>query len=233
MIKQTIGLLFFLFFYSITPLQAQITPKSVKSVKTTAIDSLQLLAKEWFDKGLVKFNLNNFAESTADFDMSIQLKPDAVTYHYRANALYKLGRYPQALTDYDASLRLNPNPNVYLNRAVALRNMGKYKEAIADYDVLIRLNPNNAAAYNGRGVALVALKQYALAILDYNKAIVLNPNYAKAYANKGCCLVQINDKKSLQEALVWIDKALSLDVTLLYAKECKTEALHQLTIEKQ
>jgi tetratricopeptide (TPR) repeat protein len=225
MIKQTIGLLFSLFFIPFLPLKAQITAKSVKK---PSIDSLQLLAKEKFDRGVAKFNLNNYAESIADFDTSIQLKPDATVFHFRANALYKLGRNSQALKDYDESLRLNPNANVYSNRAVVLRNMGKYKEAIADYDAAIRLNPDYAAAFNGRGVALVALKQYALAILDYNKAISLSPNYAKAYANKGCCLVQLNDKKSLQEAIELIDKALSLDASLLYVKDCKTEALSKL-----
>jgi tetratricopeptide (TPR) repeat protein len=223
--KQTIGLIISLLFNFFMPLHAQVTPKSV--VKPP-VDSVQQLAKDWFDKGVIKYNLNNYAESIADFDTSIQLITNAFAFNYRGNAQYKLGWYVKAIADYDQALRIIPDADVYNNRAVARRNVGQFKEAIADYDQAIELKPDYAVAFNGRGLAKVALKQYDLALLDFNQAIKLNPNYAKAYANKGCCLVQMNDKNNLSEALVLIDKALALDATLMYAKDCKTEAIEKL-----
>ncbi len=223
--KQTIGLIIPLLFNSFMLLHAQITPKSV--VKPP-VDSVQQLAKDWFDKGVIKYNLNNYAESIVDFDTCIQLNANAFAYNYRGNAQYKLGWYVKAIADYDQALRITPDADVYNNRAVARRNVGQFKEAIVDYDEAIRLKPDYAVAFNGRGLAKFALKQYDLALLDYNQAIKLNPNYAKAYANKGCCLVQLNDKNNLEEAIVLINKALSIDATLSYAKDCKTEAINKL-----
>lgn len=204
------------------------TQPTVKITPQTAADSVEL-AEKWFKKGEIKYKLRNYAESIADFDQAILLNPHYVFFNYRGNAQYNLGRYPEAIANYDLVIRLKPDyVQAYNSRGVAKRNLGQFKESIVDYDQAIKLKPDYVIAYSSRGVAKVALKQYDSALLDYEKAIKIDSTYAKAYANKGCCLVKIGDKKRLQEAIISLDKGLTLDGTLNYARDCKNEAENKL-----
>ena len=225
--KQTYGLITVLFFIGLTNNQAQKMPE--KSLQT-ASDSIGL-AKTWFDRAETKYNLRNYAEAIPDYDQAILLMPNHIfAYNQRGNAQYCLGRYKEAVANFDTAIHLNPSYAIVFNsRGVAKRNLGLIKEAIADYDEAIRLKPDYAIAFSSRGIAKVALKQYKDALLDYDKAIQLTPNYAKAYANKGCCLVAMNDKKLLTEAIECLDKALILDGLLIYARDCRQEAVNKLT----
>jgi tetratricopeptide (TPR) repeat protein len=225
-IKQTYGLSIALFFIYPIAAQAQLAPpKTTQSAQDSAD-----LANIWFQKAEIKYDLRNYAESIADYDEALRLSPNnALAFNKRGNAQYNLGRYPEAMLNYDQAIRCKPDYAIaYNSRGVTKRNLGLIKEAIADYDYAIRLKPDYATAFNSRGMAKTSLKQYKEAVSDFDKAIQLNPNYAKAYANKGCCLVQMTDKTRLNEAIECLDKGLFLDGLLMYAQDCKKEALRRV-----
>lgn len=188
------------------------------------------LAKEWFDKGNKVFDDKEYEKAIADFAEAIRLKPDyADAFFKRGTACYLLVRYTEAIADFDQAIRLKPDFAVaFNNRGLAKKELGKYTEAIVDYDQAIRFDPGFTFAFNNRGAANNNLGKYTDAIADFDQAIRLNPNYARAYANKGCAIVAMNDKSRLGEAIDLINKALGLDSSLSYAKDCKNTALEKL-----
>ena len=125
---------------------------------------------------------------------------------------------------YDNVLKLNPNSaDAYNNRGVAKKHLSRFLEAIADYDQAILLKPDFAVAYYNRGDAKKNLGQYEDALKDFNKTIELRPDLPQAYGSKGCTLVALSRYK---EALVPLNRCLEIDGTLIFAKNCRKEAIN-------
>ncbi len=125
---------------------------------------------------------------------------------------------------YNNVLKLNPNSmDAYNNRGVAKKHLGRFSEAIADYDQAILLKPDFAVAYYNRGDAKKNLGQYEEALKDFNKTIELRPDLPQAYGSKGCTLVAMGRYK---EALAPLNKCLEIDSTLVFAKNCRKEAIN-------
>ena len=152
----------------------------------THVDPIRF-AEVYFQMGKEKYELGNYENAVADYDMALRLNPDhADAYNNRGNVRYKLGRYSAAITDYDMAIQLNPDhADAYNNRGNAKHNLGRYSAAITDYDMAIQLNPDHADAYNDRGNAKYKLGQHTAAITDYNITIRLKPDHADAYNNRG------------------------------------------------
>lgn len=203
-----------------------IQPKVVEQV---TVDN-EKLARDWFYKGLLKQNSSNYAEAVADYDQAIRLNPTyAKAFYYRGSAKHALNQYNQAIVDYDQAIRLFPNDAVALTARGNLKSsLGKHNEAFADYAEAIRLEPNYAFAFYSRGVTKSDLGQYTEAVADYSQVIKLDSQFSEAYASKGCCLVKMNDKSRMREAIDLINKGLSLDSNMSWAKDCKAEALKKL-----
>ena len=137
--------------------------------------------------GKEKYELGNYENAIADYDMAIGLKPDhADAYNNRGKAKYKLGQHNAAIADYDIAIQLKPDhADAYNNRGKAKYKFKRYFAAITDYNITIRLKPDHADAYNNRGNVKHNLGQYDAAITDYNITIRLKPDHAEAYNSRG------------------------------------------------
>ena len=137
--------------------------------------------------GKEKYELGDYENAIADYDIAIRLNPDyADAYNNRGNAKHKIGQHNPSIADYDMAIRLNPDyADAYNNRGKAKHKLGQYNAAIADYNIVIRLKPDYADVYNNRGRAKHRLRRYNTAITDYNTAIRLKSNHAEVYINRG------------------------------------------------
>jgi tetratricopeptide (TPR) repeat protein len=207
-------------------------------------------SRHFFNSGIAKNNLEQYAEAIKDFDKAIELNPnDAAAYNNRGLAKKDLRQYAEAIQDYDKAIELNPNAAAYYNRGIVKNYLGQYAKAIKDFDkaielnpnyacfynyrsiakenLVIELNPNDARAYYNRGFAKHNLKRYAEGIQDYDKAIELNPNYADAYSYRGLAKFNL---KQYAEAIEDYDKAIELnpnDAAAYYSRGIRKNNLGQ------
>ena len=166
-------------------------------------------AEAYFRWGYTKSELGQYESAIADYDMTIQLKPDyAIAYNDRGVVKGKLGKYKAAIEDYDEAIRIKPDCIVaYYNRGRTKDQLEQDSAAIEDYNIAIDLEPDYADAYYNRGVVKGKLGEYDAAIADYDKAIDLKPDYAIAYNNRGMAKSAL---KQHDAAIVDYDKAIDL-----------------------
>lgn len=168
------------------------TRKLTKSQKIAAseaapVDTSQLTAQEWFERGYVFQESKNTAEAIRCFSEAIRLKPEyAEVYNNRGVAYSEINDYNNAIKDYTRSIRLkNPEPHLpYNNRGLARRAQRDFKRAIIDFTKAIKLKPNLAEAYYNRANAYRDMGNLDSAIIDYTNAIRYKPDYANAYFDR-------------------------------------------------
>jgi tetratricopeptide (TPR) repeat protein len=131
----------------------------------------------YYNRGIAKYSLKDYAGAIKDYDKSIELNPkDVSVYKARGLAKYEFNDYAGAIKDYDKALELNPKDMyIYGARGAAKYELKDYAGAIADYDKMLELDPKEAALYYNRGNAKYNLKDYAGAVEDYDKAVELDP----------------------------------------------------------
>lgn len=89
----------------------------------------------------------------------------------------------------------------------ALR-LGKHADALAALAPALRAQPDNAALWCTRGIAHRLAMSYDDALADYQHAHALDPNDARTLGNLGEWHLA---RGSFEEALTWLDSALSRD----------------------
>jgi Tfp pilus assembly protein PilF len=152
----------------------------------TPIVVAQASADDFYRRGNLQFDRQDYMSAIESYTRSIQINPNADNaYNNRGNARLALKDYQGAISDYNRALRINPNHSLaYYNRGLAYSRLGNHRDAILNYTQAIRVNPSYALAYNNRGVSRSALGDHAGAIEDYNRAIRLDPNYSRSITNR-------------------------------------------------
>lgn len=159
--------------------------------------------------GMIQDNLNNYNDSLAAINQSIELDSKYTkAYNYRGNVYYSLEDYNIALDDYSKAIELDHNYSpAYNNRGVIYYKLGKYKKALKDYAKALSLDDNIPSTYNNRGNTYRNLKDYNNAIQDYEKAIALDPNYGLAFFNLG---ILYDDNGEYKKSLYYHNKHIEL-----------------------
>jgi tetratricopeptide (TPR) repeat protein len=193
------------------------------SIKLNALDDNVFCSRGW-----AKFSLNKCDEAIIDYDEAIRLNPNySGALYNRGLAKSKLNRTAAAIADFSAAILINPKfYGAYNSRGWEKFIAREFAAAIVDFDEAIRLKPIYPIALGNRGWAKYQMGQYNEAITDFDTIISIDPKDARAYANKGCCLIKLMNKTRFKEAIELIDKALLMDNTLTYAKECREDAVH-------
>ena len=154
-------------------------PKDYQDFYKTAMELFDLAIKlypdftsAYYNRGIAKAELGNYAAAIKDFDKVIELTPDHVgAYYSRGGVKNRLGNYKAAIEDFDKVIELYPDfANAYNSRGGAKYNLGNYKAAIEDFDKAIELYPDFANFYSNRGLAKKALGQQEAAEADFKKA---------------------------------------------------------------
>ena len=121
------------------------------------------LAVAYYSRGFSYNELKQYERAIADYDKSIELKPDKEVL-----------------------------ASVYVNRGASYAGLKQYERAIADYDKAIALEPEDAVAYYNRGISYARMEEFARAIDDFTKAIGLQPENSSAYALRSMIYTNIN-----------------------------------------
>jgi tetratricopeptide (TPR) repeat protein len=124
---------------------------------------------------------------------ALKIQPeDALAYHHRGLANFKLGNHDQAVQDLTKALDLNPgDATIYYNRAVVHADLGRYEEAIEDGTKSIKLDPDFADAYLNRGIDYLASGRIKEALADFEKLTELKTQDASGYYGRGIAKLKL------------------------------------------
>jgi tetratricopeptide (TPR) repeat protein len=99
-------------------------------------------AAAYLNRGLARFELEDYASALRDYDQSIKFDPqNALAFNNRGIVKHKLEDYNSAIMDYDMAIKLEPEmASAYFNRAMA-REILKRPGYENDYKIAAQLNP--------------------------------------------------------------------------------------------
>ena len=156
----------------------------------------QALALDPRDEAALKLRLfahgklNQLAETRADLDELIKLKPNDAPCWPRGRGVAGMKQIDAGMADVERALTMDPNNGkVYVSRGIIKRMQKKLPEAIADFDRAIELAPKEANAFTERGATYFGMNQYEKALPDFDQALALNWFDDRARASRGLALI--------------------------------------------
>lgn len=157
-------------------------------------DSFYGICEAYFQRGIIKYKLNDLDGAIYDFDKVISINQDyAMAYCNRGLLKYKLNDFDGAMADYDEAIRIDSKyAEAYCGRGDLKRAKSDLIGSMSDYDEAIKINPNYAVAYCNRGLLKYQLNDLDGAISDCDEAIRISPS-AEAYCNRGLVKSKMND----------------------------------------
>jgi len=137
------------------------------------MQSEEFEAQQAFDEGNRLYEEGDFTAAVAQFDRSLELRPDDLsTLNRRGLTLYNMGLYEAALGDFSCSLELQPSdPDTWHRRGITCLGLARYGEALGDLAHSLELRPDHPDTLNNRGVALLFMQKYEEALDNFNRAI--------------------------------------------------------------
>lgn len=131
----------------------------------------------YYERGLVKHDLDDQQGAIADYDRALELDPEYLdVYLDRGLAWQAQEDYDRALADFERIIELDPNYMwAYMSRAWIYNERELYREALADYDAAERIDPTHPYIYTDRSHTWSALGRYDKAWEDLSKAMRIGP----------------------------------------------------------
>jgi tetratricopeptide (TPR) repeat protein len=110
-----------------------------------AVDTTQLTAQEWFERGYLFAENHNPEEAIRCYSKAIAIRPDFVeAYNNRGNARFDLRDLDNAISDYAKAIRMKPDYiEPYYNCAIVLEEKKDYSRAIYAYQRFLDLKGGN------------------------------------------------------------------------------------------
>jgi tetratricopeptide (TPR) repeat protein len=169
--------------------QAGIAGKKQKAVSlfTESIAADSSNSDAFFERGVVYYELKNYAAAIKDFNKAISLYPeDARIYSFRSLAYAEIPDYRSALADVDQALRIIESNADYVNRAILRELMEDFDGALSDYNKAIAMDGSDMDSYYYRGLLHQQLGNQAQGCADLKIAAGLGSKEAKAEMAKSC-----------------------------------------------
>lgn len=135
---------------SVQPLSAE-AQELTEAYKTAAseaplFDKEQLTAQEWFERGYVFAENENYDEAIRCYTKAIQLAPNRTEPYFNRGLIFGRNKdeLANAITDFDVVIRLKPqDSNAYYNRGLSYSTKGDKLSALKDFQKAIELNPQD------------------------------------------------------------------------------------------
>lgn len=153
-------------------------------------------------RGILLFELNDFASAETEFSAAIKLNPKiASLYRDRAQCRIELNNLAGAKVDANLSLSLNSSCTESLDSlGIAYLKQNEPEKALAYFNKAIEIDDKYTGTYRRRGNAQRQLHNFNEAFTDYDKSIALDPTNYKAFFDKGTLYAQLGkDKEAKKE----------------------------------
>lgn len=150
------------------------------------VENLQLSAQEWFEKGYIFREAEDWDEAIRCFTEAIRLEPNfAKAYSFRGDAFRAKNDLASAMKDHNESVRLRINAGdafaAYGIRGYARESGGDLPGAIEDYTRAINMKSDEPSLYDLRGLARMSIGDLDGAMKDFDTALSFRPNKVKYY----------------------------------------------------
>jgi tetratricopeptide (TPR) repeat protein len=167
------------------------------------------LPMAYYNRGLCRFRMKQFAAAEADLTTAHRLRPDRTdALVNRALVRLDLGRPADAAADVTRAIDLGATETrLYFVRAVARERAGDRAGAAADRAAGLARTPADVASWVARGTARAAAGDVAGAVADFDAALALNPRSFEALQNKASVLDAANRPA---EAIAVLGRAVEL-----------------------
>ena len=172
-------------------------------------------AKDYYARGLARFEQDDFQGAIENYTQALRLDPNFSNAYSKRGAARLLligdtisefslaknrGAIQEVLNDLNQALRLNANDAfAYSVRGYILYSLNEEQQAMEDANQALRLDPNEADGYNLRGILRWDLDDYQGAISDFNQAIRFNAKLYYAYANRSLVRSKLKDYQGALE----------------------------------
>lgn len=176
------------------------------------VEKEQLSAQEWFERGGVFYENQNYEEGLRCYTETIKLDPKyAFAYFIRGYIWEKVGELDKAIDDYDGAIQYGKDQldsaTFYSFRGDAFRKKNDLNDAIADLNKAIQIDPSYNYAYSARGRLKAMLGDLDGAISDYSELIRITPDHVNAHCYRASILEL---KEDFSSAIADYEKYLEL-----------------------
>lgn len=124
----------------------------------------------WYNRGVMRSQLNDKPGALADYSEALKLKPDMFSARVNRGSLYRrMGNFTASLEDLDEALKLNPKHRlVRFQRGMTHLELANFDEATKEFDVALKLDPKftDAMAEREHARAMSAFQRRDQAGLD-------------------------------------------------------------------
>ena len=143
---------------------------------------------DYFNKGIVKAQSDDFKGAIIDLNMAIELNPKfAEAFYNRGSAKFRLLDNKGAIEDFNKAISINPTfAQAYYNRGVVKVQLKDYKGALLDFNKTIELQSDFADAYFNRGLMKIVLGTKESGCTDLNKSKELGSTKSDKAINIYC-----------------------------------------------
>jgi serine/threonine protein kinase/regulator of sirC expression with transglutaminase-like and TPR domain len=145
----------------------------------------------YFNRGLARLDLRDYAGALADFDSVIAMRPDMVeALINRSVARMGSGDFSGAVSDLDQVLERPDAPvQALLRRATARERLGDREGAARDRALGLRRRPDDELSWIVRGLTRLDDEPNG-ALADFDAALTINPRSKSALENKAFVLAE-------------------------------------------
>jgi tetratricopeptide (TPR) repeat protein len=150
-------------------------------------------AFEYYNIGLVKYNLRNYTEAISDFDRAVEINPEySQAYNLRGASKYRLGDFAGAIEDYTRAIGIISRHTV--GRAAGI-TIYDHRGKVIEPKTPAKAGHTLATAYYNRAMARNAIEDYQGALEDYSMALENDPDLSNAYYNRGHVKYLLEDRE--------------------------------------
>ncbi|MHA1126026.1 MAG: tetratricopeptide repeat protein [Candidatus Heimdallarchaeota archaeon] len=155
-----------------------------------------------YRKGMVHYELEEFADAIKFFDDVIQKSPEDVDALYaKGTALSSLEKHNDAVALFDKILNIDPKMHLtWLAKGYTLLDLEKYEDALSSFEGAEKLG-YRGDLLGGKGQALRMLGKTEEAKIYFKEAIVADPYDFEALFGLGMLEYEQNNIKEAQELL--------------------------------
>jgi|GEM_PF-4406737 len=156
------------------------------------------------EKGEDKLSKGSYNEAIELFSSAIQLQPQVIFFHNRAEGFYKSGQKEFAKADYLEVVKLEPDKNyrnVFSKLTRIYMEENDFETALIYIDKVIQFSPERKIALYNRAVAHLNLGDRESAIEDLKLLVKVLPNYVNSYILLGDIYLKEQNLNGAQECI--------------------------------